>query len=207
MGAGLRERKKQQTRQTISDHATRLFIERGFEKVTIAEIAAAAEVAKMTVTNYFPRKEDLALDIHEEFVAAPAAAVAAREPGESALAALRRHHLAAIERRDAAIGFASAPFARMVTGSPVLLARLRELHEQRAAELARVLADDPGDITPRVVAALLAGVLRLLFDDVLQHRVEGRSEDETAALATDAAQQAFSLLEPSLADYAVRDVR
>lgn len=59
---GLRESKKRETRQLISDHATRLFIEQGFERTTIAEIAAAARVAKKTVTNYFPRKEDLALD-------------------------------------------------------------------------------------------------------------------------------------------------
>ncbi|MFD6212210.1 TetR/AcrR family transcriptional regulator, partial [Nocardia salmonicida] len=59
---GLRARKKQQTREQISDRATALFLERGFDRVTIADVAAAADVAKMTVTNYFPRKEDLALD-------------------------------------------------------------------------------------------------------------------------------------------------
>ena len=69
MTAGLRELKKQQTRQVISDTATRLFMEHGFESVTIAQIATAAQVAKMTVTNYFPRKEDLALDYHETFTA------------------------------------------------------------------------------------------------------------------------------------------
>ncbi|TMR06256.1 TetR/AcrR family transcriptional regulator, partial [Nonomuraea turkmeniaca] len=66
---GLREQKKRETRQAISDHATQLFLERGFDRTTIADIAAAARVAKMTVTNYFPRKEDLALDHHEAFVA------------------------------------------------------------------------------------------------------------------------------------------
>lgn len=65
---GLRAKKKQQTREKISYQATLLFLERGFDKVTIADVAAAAEVAKMTVTNYFPRKEDLALDLGEVFV-------------------------------------------------------------------------------------------------------------------------------------------
>nr|BFE83566.1 hypothetical protein GCM10020093_061670 [Planobispora longispora] len=78
---GLRESKKRETRQAISDHATRLFIEHGFDRTTIADIAAASRVAKMTVTNYFPRKEDLALDHHEEFTAGPARAVTARLPG------------------------------------------------------------------------------------------------------------------------------
>src|SRR4051794_18836256 len=105
MTAGLRELKKQQMRQAISDTATRLFLERGFDAVTIAEIAAAAQVAKMTVTNYFPRKEDLALDYHETFTDSLARTVASRAEGESALAALRREHRAAVERYDAVAGF------------------------------------------------------------------------------------------------------
>lgn len=140
MTAGLRELKKQQTRQAISDTATRLFLERGFEAVTIAEIAAAAQVAKMTVTNYFPRKEDLALDYHEPFTAALAHTVAGRQEGESALAALRREYLAAVERHDPAIGFTGPEFARMIADSPALTARLRELHDQREEALADVLA-------------------------------------------------------------------
>src|SRR6478752_1678237 len=86
---GLRESKKRETRQLISDHATRLFIEQGFERTTIAEIAAAARVAKKTVTNYFARKEDLALDHQDAFTGSLAATVAGRASGESALTALR----------------------------------------------------------------------------------------------------------------------
>lgn len=62
MSEGLRERKKRQTRQDISDTATGLFLERGFDAVTIAEIAEAADVSVNTVYNYFPAKEDLFLD-------------------------------------------------------------------------------------------------------------------------------------------------
>src|SRR5687768_7254436 len=80
---GLRELKKQETRQLISDQATRLFIAQGFEQTTIAEIAAAARVAKKTVTNYFARKEDLALDHQDAFVASLADAVVTRRPGDS----------------------------------------------------------------------------------------------------------------------------
>ena len=58
---GLRERKKLATRRAISDIATGLFMERGFDNVTVAEVAEVANVAKMTVFNYFPRKEDLFL--------------------------------------------------------------------------------------------------------------------------------------------------
>ena len=101
---GLRETKKRETRQLISDHATRLFIERGFDRTTIAEIADAARVAKKTVTNYFPRKEDLALDHQEEFVAALAATVTARGTGESPLTALRHAFLASVAAQDPVAG-------------------------------------------------------------------------------------------------------
>ncbi|MFB9709728.1 TetR/AcrR family transcriptional regulator [Streptosporangium nondiastaticum] len=208
MTAGLRELKKQQTRQSISDTATRLFIEHGFEKVTITEIAAAAQVAKMTVTNYFPRKEDLALDTHETFIASLARTVAARAEGESALAALRREFLAAVERHDAVIGFSGPDFARMIADSPTLTARLRELHELREDALARVLAADtgatPGDLTPRAVAALLTTAHRTLFQQVMDLSLEGRDNREIATVVAGAARGIFDLLEPSLAGYAVR---
>jgi AcrR family transcriptional regulator len=110
----LRELKKRVTRQAISDVATRLFIEHGFDEVTIAQVAAAANVAKMTVTNHFPRKEDLVFDIHEEFAASLSAALTEDEP---VLAALRRNYFDALDRRDAMAGFSGPEFARMILGS------------------------------------------------------------------------------------------
>ncbi|GAA4205532.1 TetR/AcrR family transcriptional regulator [Actinocatenispora rupis] len=203
---GLRETKKAQTRQAISDTATRLFLDRGFEPVTIAEIAAAAQVAKMTVTNYFPRKEDLALDHHEVFAASLARTVRDRRRGDSALAALRREHLAAVGRRDAVAGFSGPEFAELIAGSPTLGARLRELHEQREAALAEVLAAETGarDDTPVVVAAVLGAVHRTLFHQVLDLTRAGTGADETAAVVARSARRAFALLKPSLGEYAVR---
>jgi AcrR family transcriptional regulator len=207
--AGLRERKKQQTRQAISDHATRLFIEQGFEQVTIAQIAAAAQVAKMTVTNYFPRKEDLALDIHEEFVHSLARTVTERATGESALTALRRAYRTAAQRHDPITGFAGADFTRMITNSATLTARLRELHEQREDALAAALAETthapPDDITPRAAAAQFGALHRVLFAEAQRHTLAGRNADEIATALTTAAQTAFDLLEPALGDYATKD--
>ena len=87
---GLRELKKEQTRQLIAGTAWRLFADRGFDKVTVAEIARQAQVAEATVFNYFPSKEDLFYSRFEAFSARLADAVRDRDPGEPALAAFRR---------------------------------------------------------------------------------------------------------------------
>ncbi|MCX4822362.1 TetR/AcrR family transcriptional regulator [Streptomyces sp. NBC_01142] len=217
----LREQKKKQTRQAISDAATGLFIERGFDRVTIADVAAAAGVAKMTVTNYFPRKEDLVLDLSEAFVSGPARVVAARPAGVSPLEALRDDYLAAVRKQDPVIGFSGEPFARMIVDSPVLLARLREFHEQREAALAEQLgaeagaragtggawgdpqapkdAEDPEGITCRAVAAQLGAALRVLFGCLLERTLTGGSNAEIAAPHEAEARRVFELLEPSLA--------
>jgi AcrR family transcriptional regulator len=205
---GLREMKKQQTRRSISDQATRLFLRHGFDRVTIADVAAAAQVAKMTVTNYFPRKEDLALDLHEEFTGLLARTVAGRAPGESALAALRRAFLDAAARHDPVIGFAGPDFARMVTESPALVSRLREFHEERedaqAAVLAKETAAAPHDPLPRLVAAQLGALHRVLFQETLRRTLDDEPNEEIAAALTKSARTAFDLLSPSLSHYAVR---
>ncbi|MGG2459881.1 TetR/AcrR family transcriptional regulator [Streptomyces sp. RGM 3693] len=205
---GLRETKKQETRQLISDHATRLFQQQGFEATTIAEIAAAARVAKKTVTNYFARKEDLALDHHGEFVASLARAVDAREPGESALAALRRAFVAALRERDPVAGFAGPVFARMIADSPTLTARLRELHDQRERALAEALAVATGasadDIVPRAAAAQLAAAQRLLFVRIQELTLAGHRDARIAKTLDVEAGRVFDQLEPALGRYAVR---
>ncbi|MEU4711898.1 TetR family transcriptional regulator [Nocardia salmonicida] len=205
---GLRARKKQQTREHISDRATALFLERGFDRVTIAEVAAAADVAKMTVTNYFPRKEDLALDLGEVYIEQLAAIVRGREPGQSALAALRHAYLAAVAAHDQLIGFSGELFARMIADSPALTARVRDFNDDRQVALAVALAAEtgaaPDDITPRVAAAQLAGVLRVLFDEVTRRTLAGEADTEIAAALTRDAEIAFDALEPGLGNYAVR---
>ncbi|RKT88516.1 DNA-binding transcriptional regulator, AcrR family [Saccharopolyspora antimicrobica] len=192
---GLRDRRKRQTRQEISDIATRLFTERGFDEVTIAQVAAAAGVAKMTVTNHFPRKEDLVLDIHEEFIARLGEVVAGRTPGESPLAALRRAYFEDLARRDAMLGFSSPSFARLITESPTLLARLREIHEEREAALAAVLARETDEFTAALTAAHAIAVHRALFREVQRRTLAGQDADEIAAALEPLAVQAFDALQ------------
>ncbi|MFI9052868.1 TetR/AcrR family transcriptional regulator [Streptomyces sp. NPDC053427] len=201
---GLRESKKQETRQLISDQATRLFIAQGFERTTIAEIAVAARVAKKTVTNYFPRKEDLALDHHDAFTASLARAVADRAAGESPSAALRREFTAALDRCDPVAGFAGPAFARMIADSPTLTARLRDLHDQREAALAAALADAAPDgapaVAPRAAAALLAAAHRLLFQRIQELTLAGEPNDRIAATLAPEAAHVFDLLDAGLGD-------
>ncbi|MFD0886500.1 TetR/AcrR family transcriptional regulator, partial [Streptosporangium algeriense] len=190
---GLRETKKQETRQLISDHATRLFIAQGFEQTTIAEIAAVARVAKKTVTNYFPHKEDLALDHQEQFAASLADVVAGRHPGESALAALRRAFLDAVAAQDPVAGFSGRQFARMIADSPTLSVCLRGLHDRREHHLARALAEatgaQPDDITVQTAAGLLGSVHRVLFQRIQALTLAGHPNDRIArVIATEATQ-------------------
>ncbi|MBT2406196.1 MULTISPECIES: TetR/AcrR family transcriptional regulator [unclassified Streptomyces] len=205
---GLRESKKQETRQLISDHATRLFIENGFESTTIAEIAAAARVAKKTVTNYFALKEDLAFDRQEEFVTGLARTVSGRAVGESALVALRRAFFDSVERQDPVIGFSGEVFARMITESPTLLARLREMHDQREGALAELLSTETGagpeDITPRAAAAQLGSAHRVLFQQTLELTLDGHDNERIAEMVSRSAHRVFELLRGPLAGYAVK---
>jgi len=144
--AGLRARKKLATRQAISDVATELFVTRGFDAVTVAEIADAAGVAKMTVFNYFPRKEDLFFDRQEEGRALIGDALAAREKGESLVGVLERmvRGLVEAEHPLASFGGGIDRFWETVDNSAALTARAREIRDDLAVELATMLATAAG---------------------------------------------------------------
>jgi AcrR family transcriptional regulator len=206
MPTGLRERKKQQTRRGISDIATAMFAQHGFEAVTIAQVAAAAGVAKMTVTNYFPRKEDLVYDRFEEIVRGLARAAQDRAPGESLLTAVRRDYAAAVARQDVTIGIASPAFPRLVAASPVLTARIREILDQREAALAAVITAEAGAPDPlhAIVAAQLAAVHRALYFEGSRRCLAGQEMGDVADALGAAATVAFDLLEPSLGGYGIR---
>jgi AcrR family transcriptional regulator len=201
MSSGLRERKKEQTRQEISDTATALFVGHGFEQVTIAQVAEAAGVSKMTVTNYFARKEDLVFDRAGYIIGGLAAAVTGRNPGESLLDAVRRDYAEAMARRDVTLGVAGRRFASMVAASPTLATRFREILDLREAALARQIeAEGIADgILPRLIAAQLASVHRILYDEAMRRCEQGQPRDEVWAVLEEAAPRAFALLEPALA--------
>ena len=206
MAPGLRERRKQETRQAISDIATQMFADRGFDGVTIAQVADAAGVAKMTVTNYFPRKEDLVFDQAGAVIRQLADVIAARAPGESMLAAIRRDYAEAVARAEVTIGLSSPAFARMILSSPALIGRVREILDQREQALGDAIAAETGTDGPqqRLVAALLASVHRVLSAEASRRSLAGQSREEICAVLAEEATRAFDLLEPSLGRYGIR---
>jgi AcrR family transcriptional regulator len=206
MTSGLRERRKQETRQAISDVATLMFAEHGFDEVTISQVAAAAGVSKMTVTNYFPRKEDLVFDRADAVVARLAGVIAARRPGESMLAAIRRDYADAVARADVTLGLSTPAFARMISDSPALTSRGLEMMAQRETALGDAIAAETGEDTPqqRVIAALLASVHRVLAGEAARRSLAGEPRPQICAALAGLATRAFDLLEPSLGGYGVR---
>jgi AcrR family transcriptional regulator len=209
---GLRERKKAQTRQLIADTAWRLFADRGFERVTVAEVAREAQVAVATVFNYFPTKEDLFFFRLEAFGADLVGAVAGRAAGEPALAAFRRQLLGAggllaqVGAGDDQALERLRTMNRVIAASPALQAREQQAFAHTAAALADRLAADtgtaPGDLDAQVAANALVGVQRALVD-YTRRRV--LADTRPAGLAADVralAERAFALLEDGLGGYA-----
>ena len=206
MTTGLRERRKQQARQAISGAAMALFAAHGFDEVTISQVADAAGVSKMTVTNYFPRKEDLVFDRAEVIIASLADAAAARAPGQSLLTAIRRDYAERIAAGDVTLGPPTAEFARMVQGSHALTSRAREIADLREQALGDAIAAETGTDDPqqRIVAAHLASVHRVLFTEAARRILAGQPRDEICQVLAAAARRAFDLLEPSLGGYGIR---
>ncbi|MEU6724940.1 TetR/AcrR family transcriptional regulator [Nonomuraea wenchangensis] len=210
MEEGLRERKKRETRQRIADIAMGLFMAKGFDNVTVAEVARAADVSVNTVFNYFGTKEDLFADRQEVAVDLPARVLREREPGESVVRAFRGDFLDAVAGRDWRYGLNQGAdvFAGIVAASPALVARMRELQELRETALARALADEldaaPEDLSPRLVAAQILAATRLLGAYAAGRMAAG---EDWAGIEPDLrtqAERAFDLLESGLGDYGRR---
>jgi AcrR family transcriptional regulator len=207
---GLRERKKQQTRELLAETARRLFAERGFERVTVAEIARAAEVSEQTVFNYFPTKEDLVYWRLGTFEEELLATVRARDPGESALAAFGRFLLAQrglLGEADPDAQERLAGIARLISESPALLAREQQIFARYTASLADLLAAEqhaePGDLRPGIAAHAMMGVHQALVAYTRRRVLAGARSPELADDVRAEAERALALLEHGLGDYGV----
>jgi AcrR family transcriptional regulator len=166
---GLRERKKRDTRQRLADLATAMFVERGFDNVSVADVAAAAGVSKMTVFNYFPRKEDLFFDRGTEFAEILTAAIRDRAPGVSPVAAVGALMLRLIDERHPFGGFRDGlpGFWGVILGSPALQARVREAVEEMESLLRHLIGEaegaPPDDPEIALTAALTMATARACF--------------------------------------------
>jgi AcrR family transcriptional regulator len=164
---GLREDKKAQARQTISNVATALFLKKGFDAVSVADVAVAANVSKMTVFNYFPRKEDLLLDRDEEARTLVRSAILEREKGQSSVDGFfgLAQRLVAEAHPFAKWTPATEHFFGTIQESPSLVARGRELREVMEAELAAVLVEAAAtradDSTAHILAVSMVAAWRI----------------------------------------------
>ncbi|MEV5842535.1 TetR family transcriptional regulator [Streptomyces sp. NPDC051985] len=200
---GLRESKKERTRETVSATAIRLFLDRGFDRVSITEIAEAAEISRRTLFAYFPTKEDLVLHRFADHESEAARIVRARAAGQQPLDALREALLNALARRDPNTGLNDTPeivsFLRMIFETESLAARLTRYTARGIEALSEALRETGADpLTAHLAAAQLIVVQRQLA--VMNHEAlaDGESADDRYPEAVRAARQAFDLLHDGL---------
>jgi AcrR family transcriptional regulator len=194
---GLRESKKLQTREAIAAAGMRLFVTRGFDHVTVGEIARDAGVSEKTVFNYFPTKEDIFFDEVPERLEALSEAVRGRQSGRSLIETMHDLH-AAQAGRLASPGFAH--FARVIEESPALQAKevevMAEFSDHLAATIREELGLHPADA--QIAANLLMSVHWQFFRNARRHALAGRSGPAAARRLRSDLERAYRLLEHGL---------
>jgi AcrR family transcriptional regulator len=197
--SGLRERKKLQTREAIAEAARRLFLEHGFDDVTVADVAEAADVSEATVFNYFPTKEDLAFYRMEDFEEEMLDAVRNRQPGTSVVDAFGSFVLAPrgfLKTGDT--GVDPRAVTKLFTESPALLARERQIFDRYAERLIDLIAEErhtrADDLMPLVIARALMSLHRAMIDHVRRQVLAGVSTDVIAREVRTRGRRAVSLI-------------
>jgi AcrR family transcriptional regulator len=194
---GLRETKKVQTRQAIADAAMGLFVTKGFDHVTVAEIAREAGVSEKTVFNYFPTKEDIFFDEVPQRLEALSEAVRGRRSDQSLVEAMHELHAKQCGRL-ASPDFAH--FARTIAESPALQAKEMEVMGLFTDHLAATIRDELGlhPADSQVAANLLMSVHWQFFRNARAHALAGRSGPAAARRLRADLERAFRLLEHGL---------
>ncbi len=202
---GLRERKRRLTRQTISDAATTMFATRGFDHVTVSEVAARVGVSEKTIYNYFPTKESMVLDAADETLAQLAQALRERGPDESLTEAVLRALESDMRRFDEVsddiVAFLPM-FVAMIETTAALHAAWLELYgrlvEVVRDELALQAGVDPRDPEVAVAGRALVGLVQLALESRVRWIQEGlRGEALQSAVSSDI-NRAARLLETGL---------
>jgi AcrR family transcriptional regulator len=208
-GPGLRERRRQETRARIVDAAEELFAERGFDAVSVMEIARRAKVVEKTVFNHFPVKEGLVFDADPPMRAALLDAVRRRPSGESVSAAAGSFVVAAVGMLgapEAAEGVAR--MAQIIRGSRTLQVREREIIGELTDALAGLIAEEtaarPGQLEPWLAAHAVLGLYASLLELARDRVLAGVVGPELAAELQRQGRRGLSLLQFGLAGYAKR---
>jgi AcrR family transcriptional regulator len=192
---GLRARKKARTHDAIADAAISLFLARGFDQVSVTDVAAAAEISKPTLFRYFASKEDLVLHRIADHRGEAARVVRDRAPDVPPVAALHRHFRAGLDRRDPVTGLNDHPevlaFHRLVFDTPSLAGRVTRYLLDDEEALAGALG--PG-VRGRLLAAQVLAVQRVLSRTNWRKIAGGRTADDVHPEAVDDADQAYAQL-------------
>src|SRR3954462_5581855 len=195
---GLRARKKRVARQAIAATARRLFAERGFDAVTVSEVAAAADVSEKTVFNHFATKEDLAFTGREEGILQFAAAIAGRPPGSSVLDVFRGMTRTVLDVFVAGGDEDLLTVAKIIRGSRALQERLTVGWESGAAAITAAIAETSGaeddDLVPAIVARTLWFTHRSVFLAALNALLAEEDRGQLAARLRMAADRAYDAL-------------
>ncbi|MGW0365798.1 TetR/AcrR family transcriptional regulator [Streptomyces sp. NPDC002990] len=200
---GLRENKKLRTRRQLAATALELFLERGFDAVSVADVAAAAEVSKPTLFRYFPSKEDLVLDRFADHQDEAARIVRERAAGQGPVDAVHAHFIAALAERDPITGLCDHPdvlaFERLLYSTASLEVRLAHYTAREVELLAAVLEGEAVPaLTARLAALHLVAVRQELGRENWRRIDAGRSADEVHADAVADAHRAFGMLSGGL---------
>ncbi|WP_405977480.1 TetR/AcrR family transcriptional regulator [Streptomyces sp. NBC_00158] len=200
---GLRESKKARTRQHLAATALELFLERGFDAVSVADVAAAAEVSKPTLFRYFPSKEDLVLDRFADHQDEAARIVRDRPHGLTPVRAVHEHFLAALAQRDPITGLCDHPnvlaFQGLLYSTAGLQARIAHYTAGEVEALAAALeAEGVPPFTARLAALQLVTVRHELGRANWRRISAGQSADEAHPAAVAEADRAFAMLADGL---------
>lgn len=202
---GLREDKKEATRHQLIWTAVDLFEARGFDDVSVAEVAEAAGVSKMTVFNYFDVKEDLVAGVGKHHIVEPATVVRERPVGTTPHEAVRDFFLASLEERQPFTGLNNDPdvlrIGRLIERTPALLVRSLEYGHESERLLAEALVEESSsEFTSRVIAAQIHATQQTLIDENRRRILAGESPDDVYPDAVGATNHAFRWLERGLGD-------
>jgi AcrR family transcriptional regulator len=205
LAEGRRERKKRERRDAIAQHALALFAAEGFDRVTIREVAEAADVSEPTVFNYFPSKESLVFYQDQARETAMIEAVRQRAEGTTILDAFQACALAFL---DFEWPVTFVQFVRVVQSSPRLQQYRREVYARHAQALAGYLRQEDSkleSVTAASMALALMGVAVSASENLGQRVMAGQTPRRAARAARTEAERAFTLLGRGLADFGVRE--